>query len=154
MSKQAAINYQPRASSILDVATGSFTLNYILSRCSSECEELVGVDKSLVMLEYARLHHSHEKIRYMHLDIVEGDVDKFVNEHGLFQRVYSFYLLHWITDKDKARAIRNIEKLMAPGGECFIVFENCIVLHEVLMALADAPLWKKYAEVMISIAYQ
>ncbi|KAH8022713.1 hypothetical protein HPB51_001934 [Rhipicephalus microplus] len=54
--------------------TGNFTLNYLLKRCSSQCRELVGVDNSPAMLEYAKTHHRHEKIRYLHLDIVEGDV--------------------------------------------------------------------------------
>ncbi|KAL1422746.1 hypothetical protein MTO96_003828 [Rhipicephalus appendiculatus] len=99
------------------------------------------------MLEYARIHHNHEKIRYLHLDIVEGDVDKFVTENGRFARVFSMYVMHWI--KDKARAMRNIEKLMAPGAECFIVFENSIPMFEVLMALADLPQWEEYAKVLL-----
>ncbi|KAL1426568.1 hypothetical protein MTO96_018199 [Rhipicephalus appendiculatus] len=127
--------------------TGNFTLNYLLQRCSSECRELVGADNSPAMLEYARIHHSHERIRYLHLDIVEGDVDKFVTEHGLFARVYSFNLMHWTPDR--ARAMRNIEKLMAPGAECLIVFENCIPMFEVFMALADSPRWKQYKEVLL-----
>ncbi|KAH8022712.1 hypothetical protein HPB51_001933 [Rhipicephalus microplus] len=90
--------------------TGNFTLNYLLPRCSCQCLELVVVDNSPAMLEYARIHHSHEKIRYEHLDIVEGDVDRFVTEHGLFARLFSFNSMHWI--KDKARAFRNMEKLM------------------------------------------
>ncbi|XP_075732840.1 juvenile hormone acid O-methyltransferase-like [Rhipicephalus microplus] len=116
--------------------TGNFTLNYLLPRCSCQCLELVGVDNSPAMLEYARIHHSHEKIRYEHLDIVEGDVDRFVTEHGLFARLFSFNSMHWI--KDKARAFRNMEKLMAPGAECFIVFEYSIPIFEVFMALAGS----------------
>ncbi|KAH7946487.1 hypothetical protein HPB49_025643 [Dermacentor silvarum] len=138
-----------RAPRFIDVGCGdgNFTRNYLLPQCSSQCRELVGVDKSLVTLEYASLHHRHDKIRYLHLDIVGSDVDKFVNEHGLFGRVYSFYLLHWI--KDRARALRNIEKLMAPGAECFILFENCIPLFEILMTLAESPRWKEYAKVLL-----
>ncbi|XP_050036088.1 uncharacterized protein [Dermacentor andersoni] len=126
---------------------GNFTLNYLLPQCSSQCQELVGVDKSLTMLEYASLHHRHDKIRYLHLDIVGSDVDKFVNKHGLFARVYSVYVLHWITDR--AQALRNIEKLMAPAAECFVLFENSIPLFEVLMALAESPRWKEYAKVLL-----
>ncbi|KAH7951644.1 hypothetical protein HPB52_011040 [Rhipicephalus sanguineus] len=142
-----------RAPRFIDIGcgTGNFTINYLLPRCSSQCQELLGVDNSPEMLEYARIHHSHENIRYEHLDIVEGDVDKFVTQHGLFARVFSFYLMHWITDR--ARAMRNIEKLMEPGAECFIVFENCIPMFEVLMALAESPRWKKYAEVVIFTTY-
>ncbi|KAL1426569.1 hypothetical protein MTO96_018200 [Rhipicephalus appendiculatus] len=129
--------------------TGNFTLNYLLQRCSSECRELVGVDNSPAMLEYARIHYSHEKIRYEHLDIVEGDVDKFVTENGRFGRAFSFNLMHVITDN--ARAMRNMEKLMAPGAECFVVFENSVPMVDVFLALADSPRWKKYAEVVYSL---
>ncbi|XP_075741435.1 uncharacterized protein LOC142790707 [Rhipicephalus microplus] len=128
--------------------TGSFTLNYLLKRCSSQCRELVGVDNSPAMLEYARTHHSHEKIRYLHLDIVEGDVNKFVTEHGRFARAFCFNLMHVV--KDNARAMKNMEKLMAPGAECFVLFESCVPMVDVFMALAESPQWKKYAEVLLA----
>ncbi|KAH7946485.1 hypothetical protein HPB49_025641 [Dermacentor silvarum] len=113
---------------------GSFTLKYLLPRCSSKCQKLVGVDKSSAMLEHARLRHGHDMIEYLHLDIVSSDVDEFVKQHGHFTRVFSFHLLHWV--KDRAQALKNIEKLIAPEGECFIVFEHCIPIFEVFMALA------------------
>lgn len=126
---------------------GSFTLKYLLPRCSSKCQKLVGVDKSSAMLEHARLRHGHDMIEYLHLDIVCSDVDEFVKQHGHFTRVYSFHLLHWV--KDRAQALKNIEKLIAPGGECFIVFEHCIPIFEVFMALAESPRWRKYVEVLL-----
>ncbi|XP_075732842.1 juvenile hormone acid O-methyltransferase-like [Rhipicephalus microplus] len=129
--------------------TGNFTLNYLLKRCSSQCRELVGVDNSPAMLEYARTHHSHEKIRYEHLDIVEGDVNKFVTEHGRFARAFCFNLMHVV--KDNARAMRNMEKLMAPGAECFVIFESCVPMVEVFMALAESPQWKKWLCCQLSL---
>ncbi|XP_075550068.1 juvenile hormone acid O-methyltransferase-like [Dermacentor variabilis] len=120
---------------------GSFTLKYLLPCSLSKCQKLVGVDKSSAMLEHARLRHGHDMIEYLHLDIVNSDVDKFVRQHGHFMRVYSFHLLHW--DRDRARALKNIEKLIAPQGDCFIVFEHCIPVFEVFMAVAESPRCRK-----------
>lgn len=133
----------------LDVGCGDggFTLNYLLPRCLHQCRKLVAIDNSAVRLDAARQRNRHEKIDYLHLDIVDGDVDEFVKEHGTFARVYCFNLLPWV--KETAQAMKNIEKLTAPGGECFVVFEHCIALFEVYMALAESAQWKKYSELLL-----
>lgn len=128
----------------LEVACGpgNFTCNTLLPRYMEQCRRIVAVDKDPTMISFAKLHHEHEKISYQILDIVDGDVESFVREHGLFARVFSFNLLHWV--KDRARAMRNIEKLMAPGGECFILFQHTIPMFEFIMGLAESERWKKY----------
>ncbi|XP_037515679.1 juvenile hormone acid O-methyltransferase [Rhipicephalus sanguineus] len=133
----------------LDVGCGegSFTLRHLLPRCQDQCCKLVAVDNSAAMLDYAKSHNASEKIDYIHFDILEGDVDGFLKKHGPFARVYTFNLLHWI--KDKVRAMKNIEKLTAPGGECFVVFENCIPMFDVFRTLAESVRWEKYAEVLL-----
>ncbi|XP_072144570.1 juvenile hormone acid O-methyltransferase-like isoform X4 [Dermacentor andersoni] len=123
---------------------GNFTRRYLLPRCQHECRKLVAVDHSTAMLEYARSHHMHDMIDYVLFDIVKDDVNKFLNEHGPFARVYSFNMLHWV--KDRAQAMKNIEKMIAPGGECFVIFEHCIPMFEVFIALAESPRWKQYAQ--------
>ncbi|KAH7946486.1 hypothetical protein HPB49_025642 [Dermacentor silvarum] len=133
----------------LDVGCGegNFTLRHLLPHCQGQCRKLVAVDNSTAMLEYARSHHAHKMIDYILFDIVKDDVDKFLDEHGPFARVYSFNVLHWV--KDRARALRNIEKLIAPGGECFVTFENCIPIFEVCVTLAQSVRWKQYSEVLL-----
>ncbi|XP_054927352.1 juvenile hormone acid O-methyltransferase-like isoform X1 [Dermacentor andersoni] len=126
---------------------GNFTRRYLLPRCQHECRKLVAVDHSTAMLEYARSHHMHDMIDYVLFDIVKDDVNKFLNEHGPFARVYSFNMLHWV--KDRAQAMKNIEKMIAPGGECFVIFEHCIPMFEVFIALAESPRWKQYAQVLL-----
>ncbi|KAH9364631.1 hypothetical protein HPB48_022953 [Haemaphysalis longicornis] len=88
----------------------------------------------------------HRKIEYQNLDLMSDDeVAAFVREHGHFQRVYSFLTLHWITDQH--HAVRNIEALMAPGGECFLVFSATIVQFDIYAALVESPRWQKYSNV-------
>ncbi|XP_077484615.1 juvenile hormone acid O-methyltransferase-like [Amblyomma americanum] len=132
----------------LDVAcgAGNFTFNSLLPRYMAHCRRIVAVDKAPSMIRFAKLHHKHEKITYDTLDIVDGDIESFVRQHGLFARVFSFNLLHWV--KDPVCALKNIEKLLAPDGECFIIFQHCIPMFEVNMALAESERWKKYAKVL------
>ncbi|XP_065290223.1 juvenile hormone acid O-methyltransferase-like isoform X1 [Dermacentor albipictus] len=126
---------------------GNFTRRHLLPRGQHQCRKLVAADNSTAMLEYARSHHMHEMIDHVLFDIVNDDVNKFLNEHGPFARVYSFNMLHWV--KDQAQAMKNIEKMIAPGGECFVTFEHCIPMFEVAIALAESARWKQYAQVLL-----
>ncbi|KAH6920762.1 hypothetical protein HPB50_028248 [Hyalomma asiaticum] len=98
------------------------------------------------MLDFARENRAHPQIEYRALDLAaEDDVSAFVREHGRFQMVYSFLTLHWTADQ--RRAMRNIETLMAPGGECFLVFSDNIVLFDIMKAMMAAPRWAEFSDV-------
>ncbi|XP_070384636.1 biotin biosynthesis bifunctional protein BioHC-like isoform X2 [Dermacentor albipictus] len=126
---------------------GSFTLKQLLPRLPSRCQRLVAVDNSEAMLDFAREHRAHPRIEYLTLDLrAEEDVARFVREQGRFQRVYSFLTIHWMADQ--RRAMRNIETLMAPGGECFLVFSDTIVLFDIFKAMMTEPRWSKYSEIL------
>ncbi|XP_077544576.1 uncharacterized protein LOC144157627 [Haemaphysalis longicornis] len=126
---------------------GSFTLKYLLPSLPTWCQRLVAVDNAPAMLAFARENHAHPKIEYQNLDLMSDDeVAAFVREHGHFQRVYSFLTLHWITDQH--HAVRNIEALMAPGGECFLVFSATIVQFDIYAALVESPRWQKYSKLL------
>ncbi|KAG0426601.1 hypothetical protein HPB47_026305 [Ixodes persulcatus] len=71
------------------------------------------------MIDYARRHFDHSHITYETLNIAH-DVSRFLQTHGTFDRVYSFYCLHWI--KDQRTAFANIARLLAPDGECLLQF--------------------------------
>ncbi|XP_077544575.1 uncharacterized protein LOC144157626 [Haemaphysalis longicornis] len=126
---------------------GSFTLKYLLPSLPTWCQRLVAVDNAPAMLAFAREKHPHPKIEYRNLDLMSDDeVAAFVREHGHFQRVYSFLTLHWITDQH--HAVRNIEALMSPGGECFLVFSATIVQFDIYAALVESPRWQKYSNLL------
>ncbi|CAN7986460.1 unnamed protein product, partial [Ixodes hexagonus] len=99
-------------------AIGDFTRDVLLPR-SLPCRRIVGTDVSATMIDYARRHFDHSHVHYETLNISE-DVSTFLEIHGAFDRVYSFYCLHWI--KDQRSALANIARLMAPGGECLLQF--------------------------------
>ncbi|XP_049516730.1 trans-aconitate 2-methyltransferase-like [Dermacentor silvarum] len=137
---------QPRCQFIdVGCGPGTFTLKQLLPRLPSRCQRLVAVDNSEAMLDFAREHRADPRIEYRTLDLAaEVDVARFVREHGRFQRVYSFLAIHWTADQRSA--MRNIETLMAPGGECFLVFSDNIVLFDIFKAMMTQPRWAKYSD--------
>ncbi|KAK8777920.1 hypothetical protein V5799_020739 [Amblyomma americanum] len=145
-------SYARHRSQFIDVGcgSGSFTLKYLLPRLPSWCSKLVGVDNSEAMLKFAREKRSDPKIEYRNLDLLsDQDVERFVLAEGHFQMVYSFSALHWIADH--RHALKNLETLMAPGGECFLLFSSDLVVFDVFTAMISSPRWEKYSGVLLQV---
>ncbi|KAH9382889.1 hypothetical protein HPB48_023554 [Haemaphysalis longicornis] len=124
---------------------GGFTVNHLLPCLPVWCKKVVAVDNSDSMLQLAREKQPHPNVEYKHMDIaVDEDVARFYANEGCFDMVCSFAALHWISDHHQA--IRNIEKLVAPGGECFITFAGSMLLFDFFAALMASPRWTKYSE--------
>ncbi|KAK8771697.1 hypothetical protein V5799_025059, partial [Amblyomma americanum] len=96
------------------------------------------------MLEYAREHFPHPSIEYKQLDI-GLDVEQFLAEHGKFRRVYSMRTLHWV--RDQPRAFANISRLLAPGGECLLLFLGRCDVFDFIRRMAKLEPWTKYHDV-------
>lgn len=142
-------NEEYRRSRCLDIGCGpgSFTLHFLLPRLPAWCGKLVAVDYAAPMLEFARNQRADPKIEYRNLDLmVDADVARFVAEQGHFDMVFSFLVLHWVSDQH--HAVRNIAELTEPGGECFLVFAQTLVLFDIYVALMESPRWKKYSDVL------
>ncbi|KAL1476492.1 hypothetical protein MTO96_018480 [Rhipicephalus appendiculatus] len=127
--------------------TGNITRNHVLPLCPPRLKRLVGADISEAMLEYARTAHDHPKVDYRRLDITaDEDVSRFIAEEGRFQRVYSFLALHCI--QDKAAALKNIERLMTPGGECLVIYHPYAQSEKYYRALLESGLWEEHHGVL------
>ncbi|XP_049524400.1 malonyl-[acyl-carrier protein] O-methyltransferase-like isoform X2 [Dermacentor silvarum] len=129
----------------LGCGAGDFTREWILPSCQP-CKRILAVDASTSMLEYAREKYPHEKVVYEHLDI-DDDVSAFLKNHGTFQRVYSFNMLHW--SRDLRRALAHITQLLAPGGECLLFFVARGFVFESFKELSRLEPWSKYANVLL-----
>ncbi|XP_075547454.1 juvenile hormone acid O-methyltransferase-like [Dermacentor variabilis] len=130
---------------------GNFTRNYLLPLCPPSMRRLVAVDNSHSMIDYARREHVDPKIEHRMLDITADDeVSQFIETEGQFDRVYSFLVFHWI--HDKCAALRNVERLMAPGGECLIVFNPHPGPLQLSKAMMNSERWKKYSDVLKNVA--
>ncbi|XP_070382641.1 juvenile hormone acid O-methyltransferase-like [Dermacentor albipictus] len=136
------------AQQFLDVGcgVGDLTRDELLPRCLP-CRRIVAVDLSAEMVEHAARHSRHEKIEYGKLDIVsEEDVGGFIDEHGLFDRVYSFNTLSWV--QDQAAALRNVARLLKPRGDCLLVFHASLEPLEVNRNVAKMERWRKYSQLV------
>ncbi|XP_040076608.1 juvenile hormone acid O-methyltransferase-like [Ixodes scapularis] len=96
------------------------------------------------MIELARKHFPHPKICYDLLDISASEVTDFVLKYGQFDRVFSFFCLHWI--KDQKTAMKNVAMMMKPGGDCLLLFNACTRVTLLRRKLARMDHWKKYAK--------
>ncbi|KAH7969193.1 juvenile hormone acid O-methyltransferase [Rhipicephalus sanguineus] len=122
---------------------GNIARNHLLPLCPPSLKRLVGTDISEAMVNYARTAHAHPKVDYRVLDVTaDEDVSRFIAEEGRFQRVYSFLVLHCI--HDKAAALKNIERLMTPGGECLVIYNPYLKWGEFQRALLESDSWEKY----------
>ncbi|KAG0417899.1 hypothetical protein HPB47_005274 [Ixodes persulcatus] len=92
------------------------------------------------MLNYAKRNYGHPDICYDVLDAGSSDVSAFLDKYGKFDRIYSFYCLHWI--KDQKAAFRNIGTLLKDDGECLLVFCAQFVLYNVWVEMSKMERWK------------
>lgn len=122
---------------------GDFTRDELLPRCLP-CKRIVATDVSEDMVEYAKNNFSHAKIVYDVLDIGQG-VTSFVETYGQFDRVYSFFCLHWV--KDKELVMSNIARLLTPGGECVLLFAVGSHAAYNWKLLGEMKRWKPYKDV-------
>ncbi|KAL1442901.1 hypothetical protein MTO96_030560, partial [Rhipicephalus appendiculatus] len=128
----------------LDVGCGigDLTRDELLPRCLP-CRRIVGVDVSGEMVAHAERHFRHDKLEYAKLDIAsDEDVTQFVDEYGLFDRVYSFNCLVWVRDQE--RALKNVARLLKPRGECLLVFHASMHALDVNRSLVETKRWSKY----------
>ncbi|XP_077484670.1 juvenile hormone acid O-methyltransferase-like isoform X2 [Amblyomma americanum] len=133
----------------LDVGCGpgNFVRNHLLPLCPPALKRLVATDNSKAMIDYAKRVHAHPKVEHRLLDIaIDDEVTDFIAKEGCFQRVYSFLALHWI--EDKCAALRNIERLLTPGGECLVIFNPYPGPAQLYQALLDSDSWAKYRDIL------
>ncbi|XP_029827653.2 juvenile hormone acid O-methyltransferase [Ixodes scapularis] len=133
----------------LDVGCGpgDFTRDCLLPRCPP-CRRIMAVDASEDMVQYAQEHFAHPKICYDVLDIGSKDVSDFIVRHGEFDRVYSFFCLHWMTDQETV--LKNVAKLMKPGGGCLLLFNASSPAMRFRKKMAEMERWQKYRELCAS----
>ncbi|CAN7989344.1 unnamed protein product, partial [Ixodes hexagonus] len=126
---------------VLDIGcgTGDFTKD-VLVPWVHPCRKIVATDGSSTMVVYARTNYGHPAISYDVLDIETRDVNKFVEKYGKFDRIYSFFCLHWIRDQEAA--FNNIGGLLNDEGESLLVFCGQFMLYDVWFKMSGMERWK------------
>jgi len=99
--------------------------------------KVVGVDVSNEMVQHAKNRFSSRSITFSQLDIGR-DLPSGVTTMK-FNKVFSFYCLHWV--KDQSAAFRNVHRLLEDDGECLLVYLASNPLFDAYRRLAQKPRW-------------
>jgi SAM-dependent methyltransferase len=105
-------NYQPRR--VLDFGCGGGLTSTYLAKLFPQAE-ILGVDVTAQVIDYARQNHGSAKIRFQTLDEFRGD--------GSFDLSYCNGVFHHIPPVNRAEAAKLVYNALAPGGR-FALFEN------------------------------
>jgi len=93
---------------VLDVGCGpgNVTTQVLLPRLPDDFSLLVGADISPNMIQYASETYTHPKLKFTQFDLLEdiGKTSKL--RPSDFDKIFSFYLLHWIPDHRYYLAIK------------------------------------------------
>ncbi|KAB0798377.1 hypothetical protein PPYR_09370 [Photinus pyralis] len=98
--------------SVLDIGCGpgKTTQDVILPYLEQDFKEVIGIDISKTMLDYAKRTCGDDRVSFEEVDILDVP-DKFV---GRFDYIFSFMTFHWIEDNRKLYS--NILKMLKPNG--------------------------------------
>lgn len=138
------MNKDLKPETILDLGCGPGNITCdVVAPNFPNSTRIVGADKSPEMIKHATLYFRRESLSYAVLDVVDDqDVEKFINNHGTFSKVVSFYCLHWI--KDHRKALENIKRLLTDEGECLLMFVSQCPVFIMYEKLAKKPEWAEY----------
>ena len=97
---------------VLDIGCGTGTLAVMLKTARPNVD-VVGLDPDALALERAT-----RKARRAHVDVefVCGFADAIPYAEGSFDRVLSSLMLHHLTDDEKAATLRDVNRVLRPGG--------------------------------------
>ncbi|XP_034246514.1 juvenile hormone acid O-methyltransferase [Thrips palmi] len=104
----------------------------------------VGVDLSDRMVHHASTNHGHPRLSFFQFDISTKDTHHLDRVLQLYPatKVVSFYCLHWVLDQ--SGAVKNIYRLLAPGGETLLVLLARSPVFELYEKMAVIPEWSEY----------
>jgi len=101
---------------IIDVGCGFGEMCITLAKEFSNCE-VVGVDLSIPLLDYAESNMSGESIKNR-LKFKKENVEKMSFENGSFDVVFSVNMVHWVNEP--LSMVNEIERILKPEGHLFI----------------------------------
>ncbi|MFZ2537586.1 MAG: class I SAM-dependent methyltransferase [Oscillospiraceae bacterium] len=101
--------------SVLDIACGVGYGTGLLLNESTVVENVLGVDIDEISINYAKIHYSHPKAKYLVKDALSPYLH---DEIGLFDTVISFETIEHL--KEDAKFVRNLQGLLKPDGALII----------------------------------
>jgi juvenile hormone acid methyltransferase len=85
---------------VLDVGCGPGTITtQVLMPClSADFGLLVGADLSADVIHYASSNYTHSKLKFTQFDLVKDIENTSELQTSSFDKIFSFFCLHWISD--------------------------------------------------------
>ena len=85
---------------MLDVGCGpgKMTKEVLLPRLPEDFGLLIATDRSANMIQYASEMYSHPKLRFTQFDITEDIENTSQLRPSDFDKIFTFFLLHWVPD--------------------------------------------------------
>jgi ubiquinone/menaquinone biosynthesis C-methylase UbiE len=77
---------------------GSMTTQVLMPRLPDDFGLLVGADLSADMIHYASNNYKHSKLKFTQFDLVKGIENTSQLQPSSFDKIFSFFCLHWISD--------------------------------------------------------
>ncbi|XP_025829939.1 juvenile hormone acid O-methyltransferase-like [Agrilus planipennis] len=120
---------------------GDVTKDILVPALPGNVEELVCLDRSEEMINFAKNNSKHDKIKYMQMDISNDDLTNVLGKNT-FDHVFSFYCLNWVQDQRKA--YKNIYDVLKPGGDALVLLNAYHPVFEVYHWLAQQEKYHLY----------
>jgi juvenile hormone acid methyltransferase len=90
----------------LGCGPGSVTTQVLMPRLPEDFGLLVGADLSANMIQYASEKNTHSKLRFTQFDLTKDIGNTSQLRPSAFDKIFSFYCLHWIPDQRYYLAIK------------------------------------------------
>ncbi|XP_026819791.1 juvenile hormone acid O-methyltransferase-like [Rhopalosiphum maidis] len=125
---------------VLDIGCGpgDITADILYPILKNKIKYLVGVDKSIEMVEYAKKTYGCANMDFKVLDIENANDCSFYS-HG-FNKIFSFFCLHWV--HNKFDSFLNMQLMLKSGGEILINFLLINPIVELYTFMDEE--WQKY----------
>lgn len=125
---------------LLDIGCGPGDITKTCSRYTRDKHfngKIVGIDKSKEMITYAKQQVADDGLLFIRKSVEQ------LHYFEQFDRIVSFYCLHWVEDKDLA--FKNIARSLKEGGEAFLLIPyQSTEIHEAVKKVANAAAWQPY----------
>ena len=102
---------------VLDMGCGTGTLTLMI-KASAPGAEVVGLDVDADVLAIARAKIGQAGA---HIDLEQGSAAQLPFADGSLDRVFASLMLHHLTREDKRRALKEVLRVLKPGGELHVI---------------------------------
>ncbi|BES90920.1 Acid methyltransferase [Nesidiocoris tenuis] len=131
---------------ILDVGCGPGDVTVsVLSNYLPDDVTIVGCDISENMIKYAQATYENKRFKFRQLDVGNSNIWMNWDEES-FDKIFSFYCLHWV--KDLKQAAENMNTMLKNGGELVTLTPITHPFFELFRKIYDDPKWREQMKVM------